>query len=110
MFNPTAVVIGAFVEELKRSYIETYTNLEPDYPGIIAYVGNMALELIANSDISRAAGVWRQLREQPKESRSRVRYRLTGTALAGDYGRVPFDRSGEIDLKSDSFRRKPAAN
>ena len=50
MFNPTAVVIEAFVEELKRAYINTYTNLEPDYPGIIAYVGNMALELIANSD------------------------------------------------------------
>jgi hypothetical protein len=50
MFNPTAVVIEAFVEELKRAYITTYTNLEPDFPGIIAYVGNMALELIANSD------------------------------------------------------------
>jgi hypothetical protein len=50
MFNPTAVVIDAFVEELKRGYVTTYTTLEPDYPGIIAYVGNMALELIANSD------------------------------------------------------------
>jgi hypothetical protein len=50
MFNPTAVVIDAFVAELKHAYIGTYTNLEPDYPGIIAYVGHMALELIANSD------------------------------------------------------------
>jgi hypothetical protein len=50
MFNPTEVVIDAFVEELKQAYIGTYTNLEPDYPGIIAYVGHMALELIANSD------------------------------------------------------------
>jgi len=50
MFNPTEVVIEAFVEELKQAYIGTYTNLEPDYPGIIAYVGHMALELIANSD------------------------------------------------------------
>jgi hypothetical protein len=50
MFNPTEVVIDAFVEELKQTYIGTYTNLEPDYPGIIAYVGHMALELIANSD------------------------------------------------------------
>ncbi len=50
MFNPTALVIDAFVEELKQAYIGTYTNLEPDYPGIIAYVGHMALELIANSD------------------------------------------------------------
>jgi hypothetical protein len=42
MFNPTALVIDAFVEELKQAYIGTYTNLEPDYPGIIAYVGHMA--------------------------------------------------------------------
>jgi hypothetical protein len=50
MFNPTAVVIDAFVNELHKGYISTYTNLEPDYPGIIDYVGHMALELIANSD------------------------------------------------------------
>ena len=79
-------------------------------PLLVAANGEGVLELVANSDLSRAAGVWRQLREQPKESRSRVRYRLTGTALAGDYGRVLFDRSGEVDLKSDNFRRKPAAN
>src|SRR5262245_27537293 len=50
MFNPTAVVIDAFVDELRKGYLGTYTNLEPDYPGIIEYVGHMALELIANSD------------------------------------------------------------
>ena len=50
MFNPTAVVIDAFVDELRKGYVSTYTNLEPDYPGIIDYVGHMALELIANSD------------------------------------------------------------
>src|SRR6516165_7925293 len=50
MFNSTAVVIDAFVEELRKGYVATYTNLEPDYPGILSYVGRMALELIANSD------------------------------------------------------------
>lgn len=50
MFNPTAVVIEAFVAELRQGYNRTYTNLEPDYPGIIDFVGRMALELIANSD------------------------------------------------------------
>ena len=50
MFNPTAVVIDAFVNELRKGYVSTYTNLELDYPGIIDYVGHMALELIANSD------------------------------------------------------------
>jgi len=50
MFNPTEVVINAFEKQLRQAYHHTYTNLEPDYPGIIAYVANMALELIANSD------------------------------------------------------------
>jgi hypothetical protein len=50
MFNSTAVVIDAFVEELRKGYVATYTNLEPDYPGILSYVGRMAIELIANSD------------------------------------------------------------
>jgi hypothetical protein len=50
MFNPTAVVIDAFVDELRKGYIGTFTTLEPDFPGIIDYVGHMALELIANSD------------------------------------------------------------
>jgi hypothetical protein len=49
MFNPTAVVIDAFVDGLRKGNISTYT-IEPDYPGIINYVGHMALELIANSD------------------------------------------------------------
>ena len=55
MFDPTAVVIDAFVDELRKGYISTYTNVEPDYPGIIDYVGHMALELIANSDEGEAA-------------------------------------------------------
>ena len=50
MFNPTAVMIDAFVNELRNGYTSTYTNLEPDYPGMIDYVGHMALELIANGD------------------------------------------------------------
>jgi hypothetical protein len=50
MFNPTAIVIDAFVDQLRKGYLSTYSNLEPDYPGIIDYVGRMALELVANSD------------------------------------------------------------
>src|SRR5258708_14380048 len=50
MFNPTAIVIDAFVNELRNGYVSTYTHLEPDYPGIIDYVGHMALELMAHSD------------------------------------------------------------
>jgi hypothetical protein len=50
MFNPTAVVIEAFVERLQQEYRRMYGVLEPSYPGIIAWAGRMALENIANSD------------------------------------------------------------
>ena len=50
MFNSTAVVIDAFVANLHETYTRVYGRLEPDYPEIIAFVGRMALEAIANSD------------------------------------------------------------
>ncbi len=50
MFNPAEIVIDAFEAELRNAYFGIYTNLEPSYPGIISYVGRMALELIASSD------------------------------------------------------------
>lgn len=50
MFNPTQLVIEAFVKELQAMYQRTYGLLEPDYPGIIGFVGRVALENIANSD------------------------------------------------------------
>jgi uncharacterized membrane protein len=50
MFNSTKVVIEAFVGELEVTYERTYGILEPGYPGIIDFVGRLALENIANSD------------------------------------------------------------
>jgi hypothetical protein len=50
MFNPTQVVIQAFVDELKDKYHLIYGVLEPAYPDIIGFVGRLALENIANSD------------------------------------------------------------
>ena len=50
MFNPTELLIDAFVERLQQDYGRTYGVLEPSYPGIIAWAGHMALESIANSD------------------------------------------------------------
>jgi hypothetical protein len=50
MFNPRQLVIEAFVSELKLTYERTYGLLEPSYPGIIGFVGQLALENIANSD------------------------------------------------------------
>jgi hypothetical protein len=50
MFNPTQIVIQAFVEELKDKYDQIYGILEPAYPAIIGFVGRLALENISNSD------------------------------------------------------------
>ncbi len=50
MFNPTQIVIQAFVEELRNKYGEIYGVLEPAYPDIISFVGRLALENIADSD------------------------------------------------------------
>ena len=50
MFNPTQIVIKSFVRELQSEYESTYGLLEPSHPGIIGFVGRLALENIANSD------------------------------------------------------------
>jgi hypothetical protein len=50
MFNPTGLVIDAFVRELQSMYTSNYGTLEPSYPGIIGFVGRLSLENIANSD------------------------------------------------------------
>ena len=50
MFNPTQIVIEAFVSELTLTYERTYGLLEPSYPGVIGFVARLALENIANSD------------------------------------------------------------
>jgi hypothetical protein len=50
MFNPTELLIDAFVKRLQEAYGRTYGSLEPSYAGIIGWAGRMALENIANSD------------------------------------------------------------
>lgn len=50
MFNPTQVVINTYVERLKANYIRQYGLLEPDFPDMIAFIGRLALENIADSD------------------------------------------------------------
>jgi hypothetical protein len=50
MFNPTLIVIEAFIRELRSMYERTYGILEPDYPGIISFAAQLALENIATSD------------------------------------------------------------
>jgi hypothetical protein len=36
MFNPTQVVITAFIRELRAMYDRTYGTLEPGFPGVIS--------------------------------------------------------------------------
>lgn len=50
MYNATEQVIAAFLERLREGYRAMYSNLEPDYPGMITWAGRMAMENIANSD------------------------------------------------------------
>jgi hypothetical protein len=50
MFNPDQLVIDGYIERLKSNYLHTYGILEPDFPNMIAFMGRLALENIANSD------------------------------------------------------------
>jgi hypothetical protein len=50
MFNPTQIVITAFVRELREMYDRNYGTLEPGLPGVIGFVAQLALENIATSD------------------------------------------------------------
>jgi hypothetical protein len=50
MINPTLIVIEAFIRGLRAMYERTYTILEPNYPGILSFAAQLALETIATSD------------------------------------------------------------
>lgn len=50
MFNPTKLVIRAYVEHLEKQYNRVFGGMEPLYSGVIRWGGTMALENIANSD------------------------------------------------------------
>ncbi len=50
MFDPTRLIINAFVDKLKDDYSDIYGAMEPGYPEMIAFIGKMALENIANCD------------------------------------------------------------
>lgn len=50
MFNPTELVIDAFVARLEQAYQRNYGTMGSDNSSIIAWAGRMALEHFANSD------------------------------------------------------------
>lgn len=50
MFNPTQIVIDAFVERIGEYYKRSFGTLEPGHLNILSFFGRMSLEQIANSD------------------------------------------------------------
>ena len=50
MFSGRAILIDRFVGELVLGYQQMYSQLMPDFPGIIKWTGRMSMEIIANSD------------------------------------------------------------
>jgi hypothetical protein len=50
MFNPTEAMVNTCIERLQHGYRQTYGSLRPDCMEILGWAGNMALEMIANSD------------------------------------------------------------
>jgi len=50
MFNPSEIVIEAFVERLHLTYRHNFGGLEPSIPNVLAWTARLALENIANSD------------------------------------------------------------
>ncbi|HIL70670.1 MAG TPA: metal-dependent phosphohydrolase [Verrucomicrobia bacterium] len=50
MFNPTSIVIEAFIKKLSSVYRKTYGVKEPDFPSIIEFIGRMTLENLSNGD------------------------------------------------------------
>ena len=50
MFNPTELIIDAFVQQLEIAYKRNYGNLDGSHVSIIGWAGRMALEHFANSD------------------------------------------------------------
>ncbi len=50
MFNVYSLVIEHFVAELEKAYRQTYGQIQPEVGEIIAWIGRLALENIANSD------------------------------------------------------------
>jgi hypothetical protein len=50
MFNPTTVMIDAFVGCVQDGYRAMFSTLEPSYPGILAWAARMVLERLATSD------------------------------------------------------------
>ncbi|MEE2643768.1 MAG: metal-dependent phosphohydrolase [Myxococcota bacterium] len=50
MFNATEIIIESFIDRLKENYSRTYGIQNPDYPGILAFIGRISLENISKTD------------------------------------------------------------
>lgn len=50
MFNPTKIVIDAFVARIREHYLRIYGDMRPEFRTALEFVTRVALENIANSD------------------------------------------------------------
>jgi len=50
VFDPSRLVISAFIDQLLAAYQETFGDAEPHFPGLISRAAHMAMENIANTD------------------------------------------------------------
>ena len=51
LFNFKFLMIEQFAEGLEDAYLKSYGNLEPEFPGFLAWISRFALENISNSDM-----------------------------------------------------------
>ena len=51
MFIPQQLIIERFVKDLKKTYRQNYGATEPPYGKVLGWIGRLALENIANSDM-----------------------------------------------------------
>jgi HEAT repeat protein len=49
-FNPTQILTDVFCDQLREGYRRMFGCQRPDYAEILAWVGRMAIEILANSD------------------------------------------------------------
>lgn len=62
---------------------------------LIPRQGEALVEVMTVSRLAQVVAVWRDVQ---KQGHDRVAYRIVGSAEVEGYGRIPFDRNGEISM------------
>ncbi|MBF0310137.1 MAG: metal-dependent phosphohydrolase [Magnetococcales bacterium] len=50
MFHPSKLLIDTYVEHLQKNYRRTFGVQEPDFPGVLGFIGRIVLENVAKTD------------------------------------------------------------